>query len=94
MGIRMIRLDDRAEGTLAELRNRTGLSTSEVFRRGLQAYAESVHCEMAETPYDVFRRFDLGPGGYAATLASQAKTAVAALIGKKHGRDLDLYRRT
>ena len=86
MGIRTVRLDDRAEGTLAELRNRTGLSISEVFRLGLQAYAESVRCEMAETDYDVFRRFDLGPGGYAAAPATQAKTAIAAVIGEKHGR--------
>lgn len=30
--------------------------------------------EMAEPPYAVFRRLDLGPGGY------------AAAVGEKHGR--------
>ena len=86
MGIRTVRLDERDEETLAELRDRTGLSISEVFRRGLQAYAESVHYEMAETPYDVFRRLDLGPGGYAVAPATQAKTAIVTVIGEKHGR--------
>ena len=84
MGVRTIRLDDRAEETLAELRKRTGLSISEVFRRGLQAYALSARDEMAETPYAVFRRLDLGPGGYAAAPATRAKTAIAAVIGEKH----------
>ena len=86
MGIRTVHLDDGAERTLAELRNRTGLSISEIFRRGLQAYAESVRDEMAETPCEAFRRLDLGPGGYAAAPASQAKTAITAVIGEKHGR--------
>ena len=86
MAIRTIRLDDRAEGTLAELRKRTGLSISEVLKRGLQAYAVAARDEMAETPYAIFRRLDLGPGGAAAAPARRAKTAVAAVIGEKHGR--------
>lgn len=86
MGIRTVCLNDRAEGTLAELRNRTGLSISEIFRRGLQAYAETARDEMAETPYEIFRRFDLGPGGYAAAPAARAKNAVRAVIGRKHRR--------
>ncbi len=73
MGIRTSRLDDRAEGTLAEPRTRIGLSVSA--RHGT-----------AETPYAVFRRLDLGPGGYAAAPAVRAKTAVAAVIGEKHRR--------
>lgn len=86
MGIRTVRLDDRAEGALAELRKRTGLSISEVFRRGLRAYAASAHDETAETPYRVFRRLDLGPGGYALAPAERAKTAVVGAIGEKHRR--------
>ena len=86
MGIRTVRLDDRAEGTLAELRKRTGLSISEVFKRGLRAYAAAVHDEMAETPYQVFRRLDLGPGRHALAPAERAKTAVVGAIGEKHRR--------
>ena len=39
MGTRMIQLDDEAEATLSVLCNQTGLSISEVLKRGLQAYA-------------------------------------------------------
>lgn len=73
MGIRMIGRDDRAEGRRAELRQRTGLSISARDKTG-------------ETPYAVFRRLDLGPGGYAAAPAARAKAAVAAVIGEKHRR--------
>ena len=51
-----------------------------------QAHAGSAHDEIAETPYAIFRRLDLGPGGYAAAPAKRAKTAVAAVISEKHGR--------
>ena len=84
MSIRIVRLDDDAESTLAALRQRTGLSISEVLKRGLEAYAASIHDEMTETPYEVYRRLDLGAGGDAVAPAKHAKTAVTETIRKKH----------
>ena len=46
MSIRTVRLDDDAESTLAAIRQRTGLSISDVLKRGLEAYAASIHDEM------------------------------------------------
>lgn len=85
MGIRTVRLDAAAESKLEEACKRTGLSISEVLRRGIEAYAASLD-EVAETPYEVFSRLDLGPGGYAVAPARQAKEAVARAIREKHGR--------
>ena len=85
MGIRTVRLDPAAESKLNEVCKRTGLSISEVLRRGIEAYAASVD-EVAETPYEVFRRFDLGPGGYAVSPARQAKDEVVRAIREKHSR--------
>ena len=85
MGTRMIQLDDDAEATLSVLCNQTGLSISEVLKRGLQAYAALVpKMPTAETPYELFSRLDLGPGGYAIAPAKCAKTAAAEAIRKKH----------
>ncbi len=42
MGTRTVRLDDEAEKTLAKLKKVTGLSISEVLKRGLSAYEEQV----------------------------------------------------
>ena len=85
MAIRTVRLDSAAESKLEEVCKRTGLSISEVLRRGIGAYAASVD-EVAETPYEVFRRFDLGPGGNTAAPAREAKDAVTRAIREKHSR--------
>ena len=86
MGVRTVRLDDAAESTLAALRQRTGLSISEVLKRGLHAYAVAVRATVPATPYEVYRRLDLASGGDAIAPASQAKAAVAEAIRRKHRR--------
>ena len=84
MGIRTVRLDDDAEAVLAELRRRTGLSISDVFKRGLQAYAETSRDAGIEAPYEVYRKLDLGPGGYAVAPAREAKAHIAGAVAAKH----------
>lgn len=39
MAIRTVRLDDDAEAVLADLRQRTGMTISEVLKRSLETYA-------------------------------------------------------
>lgn len=86
MAIRTVRLDDEVERTLNRLRGITGLSISELLKRGLRAY-EAVALEQARrTPYDIFRDLDLGPGGYASAPARDAKAAIADVIRQKHKR--------
>jgi hypothetical protein len=84
MGTRTVRLDDEAEETLGHLRSLTGLSISEVLKRGLHAYAAETAEQADRKPYDIYRALDLGPGGYADAPAREAKTAVANLIRRKH----------
>ena len=85
MGTRTIQLDDDAEATLSVLCNQTGLPISEVLKRGLQAYAAlAPKVPTTETPYQVFSRLDLGPGGYAIAPAKSAKKAATEAIRKKH----------
>ncbi|MDE2989818.1 MAG: hypothetical protein OXU21_01950 [Chloroflexota bacterium] len=86
MGVRTVRLDDEAERTLAAVRQRTGLTISEVLKRGLHAYAAASLDDAAETPYEVYRRLNLGPGGYAVAAARDAKAAVVAVVAAKHRR--------
>lgn len=86
MSVRTVRLDNAAESTLAALRQRTGLSISEMLKRGLHAYAEVVSETVSESPYEVYRRLDSACGGAAVAPASQAKSAVVKTIKKKHKR--------
>jgi hypothetical protein len=87
MATRTVRLDDEAERTLASLTRSTGLSISEVLKRGLLAYKQQAQSAPAERPpYDLYRELDLGPGGYARAAARDAKAAVRTSIARKHGR--------
>ncbi len=88
MGMRTVRLDDDTEEILTYVRTQTGLSVSEALKQGLRSYADALKRETSEKPIDVFRRLDLGPGGYAIAPAKDAKVAAADLIRQKHLRDL------
>jgi hypothetical protein len=86
MGTRTVRLDDEAEKTLAKLRKATGLSISEVLKRGLRAYAQRARSEGEVRPYEIYRRLDLGVGGWSVAPASDAKRAVKEVLRRKLGR--------
>lgn len=84
MGTRTVRLDDEAEKTLERLRHLTGLSISEVLKQGLKSYECQAVEQTKRRPYDIYRQLDLGEGGYASVPAREAKSAVAAIIRRKH----------
>ena len=86
MGTRTVRLDDEAEKTLAKLKKVTGLSISEVLKRGLSAYEEQAMHQAARNPFAIYRDLDLGEGGYAIEPARHAKSAVKKAIHRKHKR--------
>ena len=86
MSIRTVRLDDDAEATLATLQKQTGLSISNVLKRGLETFAMESREKAATKPYEVFCQLDLGPGGDAVGSAADAKVLVAETIRKKYGR--------
>jgi hypothetical protein len=86
MGTRTVRLDDEAEKTLERLRDVTGLSISEVLKRGLSAYEGQALEQTRLKPYDIYQKLDLGEGGYAVAPAREAKSAVANAIRRKRKR--------
>jgi hypothetical protein len=79
-------LDDETEKALIRLTRITGLSISEVLKRGVLAYQSKALQQFASKPYDIYRKLDLGSGGYAQAPAGDAKKAVADIIAKKHSR--------
>jgi hypothetical protein len=86
MGTRTVRLDEQTEHILQKLRRTTGLSISEVLKRGVQTYSEQAARRAEVSPYEIFRRIDLGAGGWAAAPARDAKGAVRDTIARKHRR--------
>ena len=86
MGTRTVRLDEESERLLARVCDATGLSVSAVLKRGLVVVSTEIANGLASKPYEVYRRLDLGPGGYAIAPARNAKSAVRDAIRRKHGR--------
>ena len=86
MAAHTVRLDDAAERTLVRLRKLTGLSISEVLKRGLTAYERLASSEGHARPYDIYARLELGAGGWSIAPARDAKRAVRQAIRRKHGR--------
>lgn len=86
VGTRTVRLDEEAENTLARLQKATGLSISEVLKRGLQAYVQRAEAQVEVRPYDIYRRLDHGTGGWSLAPASDAKRAVKEALRRKIGR--------
>ena len=86
MATRSVRFDEETERALKRLTRVTGLSISEVLKRGVLAY-EAVALENApRRPWEVFESLDLGEGGWAQAPAANAKAAVAELFQRKHRR--------
>jgi hypothetical protein len=86
MGTRFVRLDEETEKTLAMLTRMTGLSISELLKRGVLAYHSKALEETVRKPYEIFQQLDLGSGGYARVPAKIAKTAVGDIIRERNGR--------
>ena len=85
MSTRTVRMDEASEATLADLQRRTGLSISEVMRRGLRAYERELDSDITRRPYEVYQSLGLpGEGGYALAPAAKAKEVIAEVIRKRH----------
>ena len=86
MGTRTVRLDDETEQTLEEIRRTTGLSISEVLKRGIQAFHKEASTTASPMPFEIYRELDLGPGGYAIAPSTDVRRAVSEALRKKRGR--------
>jgi hypothetical protein len=81
-----VRLDDEAEKTLAKLKKVTGLSISEVLKRGLSAYPKQAMQQADRNPLAIYHELELGEGGYAIAPARRSQSATKAANRRKHKR--------
>ena len=86
MGTRTVRLDESAEASLTKLCKTTGLSISEVLKRGLKAYEHAPAQDGSPTPWDVYQRVDLGEGGWSVAPARDTKHALQSVLRRKYKR--------
>jgi hypothetical protein len=86
MPLHSVRFDDETDQALARVCDATGASPSDVLKRGVMVLAKSIDRKRPVRPFDLYRKLDLGPGGYALGSARNAKQVVRALIKRKHRR--------
>jgi hypothetical protein len=86
MSTRTVRLDAETESTLAELQKLTGLSISDVLKRGVAAYRNEAVAQAARTPFEIYANLDLGRGGHARAPARQSRQALQTILRRKHGK--------
>ena len=83
MAIRTVRLDDEAEAALRQIREATGLAISEALKQGLRSLKQQVQNASGQRPYDLYKRLDLGPGGYASAPSTETRRGVTTALRKK-----------
>ena len=83
MSTRTVRLDEETEQVLDQIMQMTGMSISAAFKKGLLALRQEVASEIQRTPYDIYKKLDLGPGGYAIAPSTQVRRGVQAAIKQK-----------
>jgi hypothetical protein len=79
-------MDDDAERMLSRITKATGMSISTTFKEGLKALQTELKKTKNKSPYTIFQKLDLGPGGYAAAPSSRTKQAVKEAVLRKLGR--------
>jgi len=86
MSTRTVRLDEETEQVLKRVTQQTGWSVSTALKQGLLVLQEDVARRASRTPFDVYRRLDLGPGGYAVAPSTDTRRGVEAVLRRKHRR--------
>jgi hypothetical protein len=79
-------LDEDTEKALASLARTTGMTISEILKRGVSALENAVTETDFRKPYEIYRRLELGGDEQTRAAARDAKAAVRERIREKHGR--------
>jgi len=86
MGIRTVRLDDETEKVLKQVTRKTGWSVSSALKRGVLVLRDEVGRRAQQSPFEIYRRLDLGPGGYALASSIATRRGMQIALRKKSRR--------
>ncbi len=86
MGVRTVRLDDETEKVLKQVRQKTGWSVSAVLKRGVLVLRDEVGRAGQGSAFEIYRRLDLGPGGYAIAPSTDTRRGMQMALRRKPRR--------
>ena len=84
--MRTVRLDDETEKVLQQVRRKTGWSVSAVLKRGVLVLRDGAGQGAQRSPFDIYRRLNLGPGGYAIAPSTETRRGVRRALQRKSRR--------
>jgi hypothetical protein len=83
MGIRTVRLDDETEKVLAQVTKKTGWSVSAALKQGILILRDKVGRSSPQSAFEIYRRLDLGPGGYALAPSTETRRGTQIALRRK-----------
>ena len=86
MGLRTVRLDDETEKVLKQVMRKTGWSVSTALKRGVLVLRDEVGRASQQSPFEIYRRLDLGPGGYALATSTETRRGMQIALRRKSRR--------
>ena len=86
MGLRTVRLDDDTEKILKQVTKKTGWSASTALKRGILTLRDEVSRRPQRSAFEIYRRLDLGPGGYAIAPSTDTRRGMQLALRRKARR--------
>ena len=86
MGLRTVRLDDETEKVLKQVTKQTGWSVSTALKRGVLVLRDEVGRSGQQSAFEIYRRLDLGPGGYARVPSTETRRGMQIALRQKSRR--------
>ncbi len=86
MGLRTVRLDDDTEKILKQVTKKTGWSVSTTLKRGILTLRDEVSRRPQRSAFEIYRRLDLGPGGYAIAPSTDTRRGMQIALRRKSRR--------
>lgn len=86
MGLRTVRLDEETENILKQVTKKTGWSVSTTLKRGIFELRDAVSRRPQRSAFEIYRRLDLGPGGYAIAPSTDTRRGVQLALRRKFRR--------
>lgn len=86
MSLRTVRLDDETEKILKQVTKKTGWSVSTTLKRGVLVLRDEVGRSSKQSAFEIYRRLDLGPGGYAVAPSTDTRRGMQLALRRKSRR--------
>lgn len=83
MSLRTVRLDDETEKALKHVTKKTGWSVSAALKRGVLVLNEEISHRPKVSAFEIYRRLDLGPGGYAIAPSTETSRGMQLALKRK-----------